>query len=48
LVSLVGVEVGAVAPAGDWDESRGRTSGHPSMESIERARGDRNRALFVE
>jgi 1,2-phenylacetyl-CoA epoxidase catalytic subunit len=48
LVSLVDVDVDAVAPAEDWDESRGRTSGHPSLESIERVRGDRNRALFVE
>lgn len=37
------------APLGDdWDASRGRGPGHPAEEAVERARGDRNRALFVE
>ena len=45
---LVGVDVDAVAASGDWDSARGRTAGAPSEESIERVRGDRNRALFVE
>lgn len=31
-----------------WDALRGRGPGHPDEESVERARGDRNRALFVE
>jgi ring-1,2-phenylacetyl-CoA epoxidase subunit PaaC len=31
-----------------WDEERGRGPGHPGVEAVERARGDRNRALFVE
>ncbi|GMR13369.1 MAG: hypothetical protein BMS9Abin29_1576 [Gemmatimonadota bacterium] len=31
-----------------WDESRGRGPGGPDDEAIERARGDRNRMLFVE
>lgn len=31
-----------------WDEVRGRTDGAPDDEVIERARGDRNRELFVE
>ncbi|HSG49573.1 MAG TPA: Phenylacetic acid catabolic protein [Longimicrobiales bacterium] len=31
-----------------WDESRGRGSGAPAEEVVERARGDRNRALLVE
>lgn len=48
LTALVGIDVDAVEPAGDWDPTRGRTSGHPAEEAVERARGDRNRALFVE
>ncbi len=31
-----------------WDADRGRGPGAPDAEAIERARGDRNRALFVE
>ncbi len=31
-----------------WDPVRGRGPGQPDMDAIERARGDRNRALFVE
>lgn len=34
-------------PAG-WDPLRGRGEGHPDPEALERARGDRNRMLFVE
>lgn len=41
------VPVGA-APADGWDLRRGRGSGRPAEEAVERARGDRNRALFVE
>lgn len=43
-----GVDVGAVQPSTDWDVERARGSGHPDEESVERARGDRNRMLFVE
>ncbi|MDZ7781044.1 MAG: Phenylacetic acid catabolic protein [Gemmatimonadota bacterium] len=44
-----GVDVDAVEPATDeWDAERGRRPGHPDQDTIERARGDRNRALFVE
>ncbi|MEK9499651.1 1,2-phenylacetyl-CoA epoxidase subunit PaaC [Gaopeijia maritima] len=32
----------------DWDGARGRGPGHPGLEAVERARGDRNRELFVE
>ena len=31
-----------------WDESRSRGPGHPDLQTIEQARGDRNRALLVE
>lgn len=48
LTALVGVDVGGIEPATDWDAARGRTGGAPTEESVERARGDRNRALFVE
>lgn len=47
-VALVGIDVDGVAPATEWDEARGRTAGRPNEEAVERARGDRNRALFVE
>lgn len=43
-----GVDVDAVEPATGWDGARGRGPGHPDEEAVERARGDRNRALFVE
>ena len=49
--ALEGVGVGrdAVAPVTDgWDVARSRGPGHPDQESVERARGDRNRALLVE
>ena len=41
---------GELAPCeeGGWDEGRGRGPGHPDEEAVERARGDRNRTLFVE
>lgn len=32
----------------EWDEERGRARGRPDEESVLRARGERNRALFVE
>jgi ring-1,2-phenylacetyl-CoA epoxidase subunit PaaC len=48
VVRTVGVDVDAVQPAPDWDPARGRGPGHPDAEAVERARGDRNRALFVE
>ncbi|HZD03986.1 MAG TPA: Phenylacetic acid catabolic protein, partial [Longimicrobiales bacterium] len=48
-LGLVGVEVaGTAAQREGWDEDRGRGPGHPAEEAVERARGDRNRALFVE
>ncbi|MBW3535131.1 MAG: phenylacetate-CoA oxygenase subunit PaaI [Gemmatimonadetes bacterium] len=43
------VDPGAVeADRSGWDETRGRGPGRPSTDAVERARGDRNRALFVE
>lgn len=44
-----GVDVDAVEPDTEgWDDERGRGPGHPDHDTVERARGDRNRALFVE
>ncbi len=49
LFELLEVEVPVrSAPDGDWDAVRGRGEGHPAEEAVEQARGDRNRALFVE
>lgn len=48
LVALVGIDIAGAERAGEWDAQRGRTTGQPDQESIERVRGDRNRALFVE
>ncbi len=48
LLALVGVDVDGVAPAEEWDPLRGRGPGHPDPDALERARGDRNRVLFVE
>lgn len=43
-----GVDVDATEPATEWDPERGRGPGHPDDDTVERARGDRNRALLVE
>ena len=49
LVALLDVALEAgTASASGWDAARGRGPGHPDEETVERARGDRNRALFVE
>ena len=48
LVALVDMDVDEITPSASWDASRGRTEGHPDQHAVERARGDRNRALFVE
>ena len=47
VVALVGVEMPEPDRQG-WDEDRARGPGAPGMEAVERARGDQNRALFVE
>jgi 1,2-phenylacetyl-CoA epoxidase catalytic subunit len=48
LVAEVGVDVASVSPGTGWDSVRGRGPGHPDPDACERARGDRNRMLFVE
>lgn len=48
-LALVDLEVaGVLAEREGWDGERARGPGHPAEEAVERARGDRNRALFVE
>lgn len=48
VLALADVDIAAAAPSSDWDASRGRTAGSPDEDAVERARGDKNRALFVE
>lgn len=48
LAAAAGVDVDAVGAAEGWDTARGRGPGHPDADAGERARGDRNRMLFVE
>lgn len=48
VLAVGGVDVDAVQPISDWDAARSRGPGHPDDEAVERARGDRNRMLFVE
>ena len=49
LAEALGLDVETVEADRDgWDEERRRGPGAPGEEAIERARGDRNRALFVE
>ncbi len=48
-LELLELEFPVVEGQGEgWDPDRGRGPGHPLEEAVERARGDRNRALFVE
>jgi phenylacetate-CoA oxygenase PaaI subunit len=49
VLAAAGVEPGASEPMREgWDAARARGPGHPGDEAVERARGDLNRALFVE
>lgn len=48
-LATAGIDLDAVEPARDgWDSERRRGPGAPGEEAVERARGDRNRDLFVE
>lgn len=42
------VDVDATEAATDWDVARGRAPGHPDADSVDRARGSKNRSLLVE
>jgi len=46
--ALLDIDIDAVGASTEWDDARGRTVGQPNEEAVERARGDRNRALLVE
>lgn len=48
VLSECGVDVDEASAAPEWDAERGRGPGRPDDESVERARGDRNRMLLVE
>lgn len=48
LLAEAGVDVDAAEAEPGWDAERGRTPGRPDEDAVARARGDRNRALFVE
>ena len=49
LLQEVGIDISSFPAATEgWDRSRRRGPGAPAMEAVERARGDLNRALFVE
>ena len=48
VVAAADIDVDAATPSSEWDEARGRTPGHPDEHAVERVRGDKNRALFVE
>ena len=49
VLAAAGIDVAAIRPdRAGWDSERRRGPGAPAEEAVERARGDRNRALFVE
>jgi phenylacetate-CoA oxygenase PaaI subunit len=49
VLERVGFSLAAVQPERTgWDLARSRGPGHPDEEAVERARGDKNRALLVE
>jgi hypothetical protein len=48
VLASAGVDVDAAVPAAQWDAVRRRGPGQPDADTVERARGDRNRMLFVE
>jgi hypothetical protein len=48
LLAAAGVDIESAEGVSDWDPERGRTTGRPDEDAVERVRGDRNRSLFVE
>lgn len=48
LLAVAGVDIATVEPSPEWDATRGRTGGRPDDDAVVRARGDKNRTLFVE
>lgn len=48
MLDLLGVELPNPRFDEGWDAERGRGPGHPVGDALERARGDKNRDLFVE
>lgn len=49
MVAPLGIDISQIqADRSGWDEARGRRAGCPDEEVIGRARGDKNRMLFVE
>jgi 1,2-phenylacetyl-CoA epoxidase catalytic subunit len=48
LLAVAGINVESADGVSDWDPDRGRTTGRPDEDAVERVRGDRNRSLFVE
>ena len=48
VLASAGVDIDGVEAAAEWDPARGRGPGQPDEETVGRARGDLNRALFVE
>lgn len=49
VLEAAGIDATAAEPDREgWDGERRRGPGHPDEDAVERARGDRNRALFVE
>lgn len=47
LLRGLGVDLASSKPSIEWDAERGRGPGAPAADAVTRARGDRNRALFV-
>lgn len=47
-LAAAGVDSQGEPERSEWDSVRGRGPGAPDEEAVERVRGDRNRALFVE
>jgi 1,2-phenylacetyl-CoA epoxidase catalytic subunit len=48
VLAAAGIDIESTEGVSDWDPERGRTTGRPDEDAVERVRGDRNRSLFVE